>query len=76
MMNNFEGYSLMGGITASGKQRQDTSATLGRESGSFLGYASYPLMWRCEHCGETCEKEYAYEHEHCGEDKNDNRKED
>ena len=64
-MNNFKSYSSMGGITASGKQRQDTSATLGRESGSFLGYASYQLMWRCEYCGETCEKEYAYEHEHC-----------
>ena len=35
-MNNFKSYSSMGGNTASGKQRQDTSATLGRESGSFL----------------------------------------
>ena len=35
-MNNFKSYFPMGGNTASGKQRQDTSATLGRESGSFL----------------------------------------
>ena len=67
-MNNFKSYSSVGGITAPGKQIDGTTATLGGESGSFLGYASYPLMWRCVHCGEECEKEYQHEHDHCEEE--------
>ncbi len=35
-MNNFKNHFPMGGITASGKQIHDTTATLGGESGSFL----------------------------------------
>ncbi len=36
-MNNFKGYSLVGGMTAPGNgESKDTSATLGRVSGSFF----------------------------------------
>jgi len=34
-------------------------------SDTFLGWQSYPLLFTCVHCGETCEIEYAYEHDHC-----------
>jgi len=34
-------------------------------SDTFLGWQSYPLLFTCVHCGETCDVEYAYEHDHC-----------
>ena len=35
---------------------------------TFLGYKSYPILWRCEHCGDEYDPEYHYEHEHCEEE--------
>ena len=35
--------------------------------GNFLGWASYDIKWRCEHCDEY-DPEYAHEHEHCEEE--------
>ena len=36
--------------------------------GNFLGWASYDIKWRCEHCGEECDSEDAHEHDHCEEE--------
>ena len=43
---------------------------------TFLGWPTYPLLFTCSHCGETCDIDYAYEHEHCDPtDNNNNEKE-
>ena len=44
--------------------------------GQFLGWASYDIKWRCEHCGEEHDPEYAHEHKHCGEDENEDEEQD
>lgn len=42
--------------------------------GNFLGWASYDIKWRCEHCGEKYDPEYAHEHEDCEEEEMNNFK--
>jgi len=32
---------------------------------TFLGWQSYPLQFTCSWCGETCDIDYAYEHDYC-----------
>jgi len=32
---------------------------------TFLGWQSYPLLFTCPWCDETCDVDYAYEHDHC-----------
>jgi len=32
---------------------------------TFLGWQSYPLQFTCSWCGETCDIEFAYEHDYC-----------
>jgi hypothetical protein len=32
---------------------------------TFMGWQSYPLQFHCVHCGETCDIDFAYEHDHC-----------
>ena len=34
-------------------------------SDTFLGWQSYPLLFTCPYCEETCDIDYAYEHDHC-----------
>ena len=36
--------------------------------GQFLGWASYPLRFLCEHCGEECDLEDRHEHDDCEEE--------
>ena len=36
--------------------------------GQFLGWASYDIKWRCDHCGEECDPEEAHEHDDCEEE--------
>ena len=38
--------------------------------GQFLGWASYDIKWRCEHCGEECDPEDVHEHDDCEEENN------
>ena len=42
--------------------------------GQFLGWASYDIKWRCDHCGEECDPEDAHEHEDCEEEEVNNFK--
>lgn len=33
--------------------------------GEFLGWPTYDIKWRCEHCGEEHDPEDFIYHEHC-----------
>ena len=32
---------------------------------TFLGWPTYPALFTCSYCGETCDIDYAYEHDYC-----------
>ena len=32
---------------------------------TFMGWQSYPLNFTCPYCDETCDIDYAYEHDYC-----------
>jgi len=42
---------------------------------TFLGWATYPLLFTCPWCGETCDVDFAYEHDHCEPTDNNNEEE-
>jgi|11BtaG_2_1085332.scaffolds.fasta_scaffold58858_1 hypothetical protein len=42
---------------------------------TFLGWPTYPALFTCSYCGETCDIDYAYEHDHCEPPKVDEVKE-
>jgi len=32
---------------------------------TFMGWQSYPINFTCPNCDETCDIDYAYEHDYC-----------
>ena len=32
---------------------------------TFMGWQSYPINFTCPYCDETCDIDYAYEHDYC-----------
>ncbi len=43
---------------------------------TFMGWQSYPLNFTCVHCGETCEIDYAYEHDDCEQNEQEDEHDD